>query len=58
MNSPNAEAAVLARLAARDVRASLGKNLARIKELTHLAPWTVTKYQLQFGLDVSSIARL
>ena len=51
MNSPCAEVTVLARIAARDVRSSLGKNLTRIKDLTHLDPWTATKAQIQFGLD-------
>ena len=51
LNSPSAEVAVLARIAARDVRSSLGKNLRRIKDLTHLDPWTASKAQLQFGLE-------
>ena len=51
MNSPSAEVAVLAGIAARDVRSSLGKNLTRIKDLTHLDLWTATKAQLQSGLE-------
>ena len=51
LNSPSAEAAVMARLAARDIRTSLGKNLARIRDLTHLDPWSVSKDLLQHRLS-------
>ena len=36
LNSPNKEVAVAARLAGRDVRSSVGKNLVRIEQLTSL----------------------
>ena len=47
LNSPNKEVAVAARLASRDVRTSVGKNLVRIEQLTSLNPWLATKSQLQ-----------
>ena len=47
LNSPNKEVAVAARLASRDVRSSVGKNLVRIEQLTSLNPWLASKSQLQ-----------
>ena len=47
LNSPNKEVAVAARLASRDVRTSVGKNLVRIEQLTSLNPWLASKSQLQ-----------
>ncbi len=47
LNSPNKEVRVAARLASRDVRTSVGKNLARIEQLTNLNPWLANKSLLQ-----------
>ena len=47
LNSPNREVAVAARLASRDRRSSIGKNLERIQQLTSLNPWLASKSQLQ-----------
>ena len=47
LNSPNREVAVAARLASRDRRSSVGKNLVRIQQLTSLNPWLASKSQLQ-----------
>ena len=38
LNSPNREVAVAARMASRDRRSSVGKNLERIQQLTSLNP--------------------
>ena len=40
--SPSSELAVVARLAARDVRSSVGANLALIQRETGLNPWAST----------------
>ena len=50
LNSPSREVAVAARLASRDRRSSVGKNLVRIEQLTSLNPWLASKSQLQEGL--------
>ena len=47
LNSPNKEVRVAARLASRDVRTTVGKNLARIEQLTNLNPWLANKSLLQ-----------
>ena len=43
--------AVLARIAARDIRSSLGKNIQKIRELTQLDPWSVRKTELHAALE-------
>ena len=48
---PCTEVAVLARISARDIRSSLGKNLQKIRELTQLDPWSVTKTELHAALE-------
>ena len=48
---PCTEVAVLARISARDIRSSLGKNLQKICELTQLDPWSVTKTELHAALE-------
>ena len=45
------EVAVLARIAARDIRSSLGKNIQKVRELTQLDPWTVRKTELHAALE-------
>ena len=47
LKSPNKEVAIAARLASRDVRTSVGKNLARIEQLTGLNPWLANKSLVQ-----------
>ena len=41
----------MARISARDIRSSLGKNLQRIRDLTQLDPWTASKAQLHSALE-------
>ena len=43
MPSPSREAAVVARLTARDLQTNLGSNLALIREETNLDPWEMDK---------------
>ena len=50
IDCPSPEVAVLARISARDIRSSLGKNLQRIRELTQLDPWSATKTELHAAL--------
>ena len=51
MDCPSFEVAVLARISARDIRSSLGKNLQRIRDLTQLDPWSASKAQLHSALE-------
>ena len=51
IDCPSPEVAVLARISARDIRSSLGKNLQRICELTQLDPWSATKTELHAALE-------
>ena len=48
--SPSSEVAVVARLAARDVRSSVGANLALIRRETGLDPWAVGPGHLRAAL--------
>ena len=48
--SPSREVAVVARLAARDVRSSVGANLALIRRETGLDPWAVGPGHLRAAL--------
>ena len=48
---PCPEVAVLARIAARDIRSTLGKNIQKIRELTQLDPWSVRKTELHAALE-------
>ena len=50
--SSSTEISVLARLAARDIRSSLGKNIKIIRDLTGLDPWTAPKQQLRSALEL------
>ena len=58
IDCPSPEVAVLARISARDIRSSLGKNLQRIRELTQLDPWSATKAELhaapERGLNIET----
>ena len=51
IDCPSPEVAVLARISARDIRSSLGKNLQRIRDLTQLDPWAATKAELHAALE-------
>ena len=48
--SPSHEVVVVALLATRDIRSTLGSNLAHLRAKTGLDPWEVTKGQLKAGL--------
>ena len=51
--SPSSEVQVIARLAARDMRSNLGKNLALIREASRLDPWEAGIAQLRAVLGQS-----
>ena len=51
LSCPCPEVAVLARIAARDIRSTLGKNIQKIRELTQLDPWSVRKTELHAALE-------
>ena len=51
LSSPSKEAAVAARLSARDLRTNLGSNLALIREETNLDPWETDKATIQAALQ-------
>ena len=48
--SPSSEVAVVARLAARDLRSSVGTNLALLRQETGLDPWVIGPGHLQTAL--------
>ena len=51
VTSPSQEVMVVALLAARDLRSSTGSNLALVKTMTGLDPWTIGRSQLRSALD-------
>ena len=51
LRSPCPEVAVLAKIAARDIRSTLGRNIQKIREITQLDPWTVKKTELHAALE-------
>ena len=51
--SPSHEVAVVALLAARDRRSTLGSNLTHLREMTELDPWTVGRSQLKTALELT-----
>ena len=53
LSCPSREATVAAMLAARDIRSSLGSNLAMVQEVTGLDPWTSSRRELQESLEVA-----
>ena len=53
ITSPSSEVMVVAMLAARDVRSSLGKNLSLVRETTGLDPWVARSGQLRAALNLS-----
>ena len=56
MDSPSHEVAVVATLAARDIRSNLGANLSLIKRETGLDPWVVGPGHLKDALQRAEIA--
>jgi hypothetical protein len=48
---PSPEVAAVALLAARDLRSTLGSNLALVRELTGLDPWTAASSRLRAALE-------
>ena len=53
LTSPSQEAAVVAMLAARDIRSNLGSNLAMVQEITGLDPWVAGRRELQDSLEAA-----
>ena len=51
LRSPCQEVAVLSRIAARDIRSTLGKNIQKIREITQLDPWSMKKAELHAALE-------
>ena len=51
--SPSSEVAVVAVLAARDMRSSLGSNLALVRQESGLDPWRVSLARLPAALEVA-----
>jgi hypothetical protein len=54
--SPSREVTVAALLAARDLRSNLGSNLAEVRKVTGLDPWTVGRGQLRTALEAADRA--
>lgn len=54
LTSPSQEAKVVALLAARDIRSSLGSNLAMIQEETGLDPWVASREELWVSLEAAN----
>ena len=55
LTSPSNEVTVIALLGARDIRSSLGSNLALIREMTGLDPWVVGRGQLRAALEAADM---
>ena len=51
LDSPSTEVTVVALLAARDMRNSLGSNLALVQEESKLNPWVAGRAQLGAALE-------
>ena len=51
LSSSSHEVATLAILASHDIRSNLGANLAHLKELTTLDPWSIGRDQLNYALN-------
>ena len=47
LDSPSHEVQTVSRLAARDIRSTLGSNLALLREITGLDPWVVSPAHLR-----------
>ena len=52
--SPSHEVAVVALLAARDRRSTLGSNLTRLQNLTGLDPWVAGRCQVKAALQLAT----
>ena len=53
--SPSKEVTVVALLAARDLRSSLGSNLALVRGATKLDPWAASRAQLKAALEADDL---
>ena len=53
---PSHEVTVVALLAARDIRSSLGSNLALVREVTGLDPWEAGRGELRAALEAADRA--
>ena len=51
LTSPSQEVAVVALMAARDMRSNLGSNLEEVRRMTGLDPWTAGRGELRSALD-------
>ena len=54
--SPCKEATVAALLASRDRRRTIGANLALVREVTRLEPWTAGKNELRAALEAAELS--
>ena len=54
LGSPSQEVGVVALLAGRDIRSTLGSNLTLLRNKTGLDPWAVGKGQLKAALERST----
>ena len=54
LGSPSQEVVVVALLAGRDIRSTLGSNLTLLRNKTGLDPWAVGKGQLKAALERST----
>ena len=52
--SPSHEVVVVALMAARDRRSTLGSNLTHLRDLTGLNPWATGRSQLKAALELST----
>jgi hypothetical protein len=55
---PSPEVAAVALLAARDLRSTLGSNLALVRELTGLDPWTAAPSRIRAALEAADRAEV
>ena len=58
VTSPSGEVMVLALLAARDLRSSLGSNLALVREKTGLDPWVAGSSELHSSLEAATTKKV
>ena len=56
--SPSQEVTVVALLAARDLRSSLGSNMALVQEVAKLDPWAASWAELQAALEKADQAQV
>ena len=51
LTSPSQEVAMVALIAARDLRSNLGSNLEEVRSMTGLDPWTAGRVELRSALE-------